>query len=51
MGEQIFVLVHPGREAAREFLHLLEESQRGFQGHPPDAEVGGHHPLAAYHFE
>ena len=51
VGEQVFVLVDAAGEDVDERLDALVPAARRLQGQPANAEVAGHHALAAEHFE
>ncbi len=50
-GQQVLVLVHSFGEAVGEVACFVEESQWRRKSQAADAEVRGHHALAADHFE
>ena len=50
-GEEAFVLVDFGGEVVEEGADVFEEMQGHFDGEAADADVGGHHALAADGFE
>src|ERR1035437_2862743 len=51
VGQQVFVLIDAAGEDVDEGLDALVPAARRFQGQPADAEVAGHHALAAELFE
>ena len=50
-GQQVFVLVDVAGKDVDELANRSPPPARRFQGQPADAEVAGHHALAAEHLE
>src|SRR5262249_51658865 len=50
-GQQVLVFIDLGRESGGKVFGEVKESQRRLEGYAADAEVRGHHALAADHLE
>src|SRR5207245_63180 len=50
-GQQIFVFVHFGWKPISKIAHALEKSNRWLERQATNADVRGHHALAAHHLE
>src|SRR5207245_10937177 len=50
-GQQVFVFVHFGWKPIGKITHTLEKSNRRLERQATNAEVRGHHALAAHHRE